>query len=155
MGLIRGAQLLLGISLIPSAIGFNFAVIFIPIVYIAAITSISRFEFSGISRLAIQLTGWLYLFVILYLIAIAVVNKNFWITLPFIILLFFQIFVPITQAFKTPSYKTLERTVNQGIISLIILNASLAACFQGLLMGLIVIALLPISMVLSRYYPIN
>lgn len=154
MGLVRGAQLLLGISLLPSAIGFNFAVIFIPMVYIAAITSISRFEFSGISRLAIQLTGWLYLFVILYLLAVAIINQKFWITLPFIIFLFFQIFVPITQAFKSPSYKTVERTVNQGIVSLIILNASLAVSFQGIFMGLIIISLLPISKLLSRYYPL-
>lgn len=154
LGLVRGAHLLLGISLIPSAIGFNFAVIFIPIVYIAAITSISRFEFSGISRLAIQLTGWLYLFVILYLLAIAVINHNFWKTLPFIAFLFIQIFVPITQAFKEPNNKTLEKTVNEGFVSLIILNACLAVCFEGFLMGLIIISLLPISKLLSRYYPI-
>lgn len=155
MGLVRGAQLLLGISIIPIAIEFNFEVVFIPIVYIAAITSISRFEFSGISRLAIQFTGWLYLFVILYLLIVAIINHNFWKTLPFIVFLFFQIFVPITQAFKEPSNKTLEKTVNEGIVSLIILNACLAVCFQGLLIGLIILSLLPISKLLSRYYPIN
>ena len=154
MGLFRAANLILGISLVPHEIGFNIAVIFIPIIYIAAITSISRFEFNGISRLAIQLTGWLYIFVIIYLLAIAFFNKNFLKALPFIVLFFFQIFVPITQAFKSPSYKTLEKTVNEGIISLIILNAAIAAAFDEIFLGLLILALLPISKLLSRYYPI-
>jgi 4-hydroxybenzoate polyprenyltransferase len=155
MGLFRGSILLLGMSMVPYSIGFNFAVIFIPVVYIAAITSISRYEFSGISRLAIQLTGWLYLFVILYLLAIAFFNHNFFMALPFIVFLFFQIFIPITKAFKTPNSKTLERSVSQGIISLIILNASLAAAYSGILFGLIIISLLPISILLSRHYPVT
>ncbi len=154
MGFFRGGSLLLGISIMPSAIGFNFAIVFIPIVYIAAITSISRFEFSGISRVAIQLAGWLYILVILYLLAVSFINQNFWISLPFIIFLFFQIFIPITQAFKAPSRRTLQRTVSQGILSLIILNAALAASFSGILFGLIIISLLPLTNILSRYYPL-
>ncbi len=154
MGIIKAVGLSLGMSLVPSSLFFNFAVLFLPFVYIAAVSSIVRFEFLGISRLTIQLTGWLYLLVILYLFSISLLNGNFLATLPFICFFFYQILVPITKTFRYPSKANMLISVNEGLIAIIILNACLAATFSGILLALIILALYPVAKLLLRFYPL-
>lgn len=155
MGLCRGANLLLGISFVPQSIGFNFIVVLIPVVFIAAITSLSRYETQGGNRLGIQLAGWLYLLVICYLLTMSVLNNHFFQTVPFIAVLFYLSFKPITIAFRLPTLKNVESAVRWGILSLIVLNSSLAAAFSGFIPGIIILALLPISIYLSRHFSLT
>ncbi len=155
MGLCRGANLLLGISFIPQAIGFNFIVILIPVVFIAAITSLSRYETQGGNRLGIQLAGWLYFLVICYLITMSVINNRFFQTIPFIGVLFYLSFKPITIAFRLPTLKNVETAVRWGILSLVVLNAALAAAFSGFIPGIIILTLLPVSFYLSRHFSLT
>lgn len=155
MGLCRGSNLLLGISFIPQAIGFNFIVVLIPVVFIAAITSLSRYETQGGNRLGIQLAAWLYFLVICYLVTMSVLNNLFLQTVPFIAVLFYLSFKPITIAFMLPTLQNVESAVRWGILSLVVLNAALAAAFSGFIPGIIILALLPFTILLSRHFSLT
>ncbi len=155
MGFCRGANLLLGISFIPHSIGFNFIVILIPVIFIAAITSISRYEMRVNNRLGIQLAGWLYLLVIAYLLTVSFINTHFLATFPFIILLFYLAFKPITIAFRVPDAVNIARAVRWGYLSLVVLNAALAAAFSGIIPGIVILILFPVAIFLSRFFALT
>lgn len=155
MGLCRGANLLLGISFIPAAIGFNFMVILIPMIFIAAFTSLSPYEIQAGNRLALQLAGWLCTLVIGYLLYMSKLNDHFLPALPFIAVLFYLSLKPITVAFHLPNIKNVTSAFRWGRLSQVALNAALAACFMGFAPGIIILALLPVSIVLSRYFSLT
>lgn len=155
MGFCRGANLLLGISFIPHSIGFNYIVILIPILFIAAITSISRYEMRVDNRLGIQLAGWLYLLVISYLLTVSFINTHLLATLPFVALLFYLAFKPITLAFRVPDAVNIARAVRWGYLSLVVLNAALAAAFSGIIPGAIILMLFPVTILLSRFFALT
>lgn len=156
MGSCRGGNLLLGASLLPASLAGLWFLAVLPIIYIGAITLISQGEVHGGSKA----TG--------YAATAAVVIITFALLLLFLIpgyelvaatpfaLLFGAMVIPVfSAAASDPSPDTIKKAVKRGVISLIILNSAIAAGFAGIVAGLIVLTLLPLSYWFSKLFAVT
>ncbi|MEO0333005.1 MAG: polyprenyltransferase, partial [Bacteroidota bacterium] len=155
MGLCRGGNLLLGISLIPAAIVEYWYLSLIPIVYIAAITMVSRGEVHGGNRSALWGGTGLYTTVILALAALAIREQSDWVAFVFLVLFASQIYPPLFKAIRYAQPQLIGKAVKAGVISLIILNAVFASIFTSGIFGLLVLLLLPLSIGLARFFAVT
>lgn len=156
MGACRGGNLLLGISAVPIMVGEQCFLALIPIAYIAAITAISRGEVHGgkatTGILALLLVGA----VIGAMLALGLLqNYQVLAALPFVGLFAARVLPPFVQAVREPSSEKIRGAVKAGVLSLIVLDATVAAGFAGLPYGLLVLSLLPISMVLAQFFAVT
>lgn len=156
MGLCRGGNLLLGVSAIPSAVTSLWYLSLIPIVYIAAITMISRGEVHGANRKALQGGILMYIIVIAAIITLALQEPSAIISvLPFIALFAYLIFPPLLRALNNKDPKFVGLAVKAGVLSLIVMDASIAVAFAGWQYGLLVLILLPISIFLAKSFAVT
>jgi 4-hydroxybenzoate polyprenyltransferase len=172
MGMCRGGNLLLGMSAVPyltsyaselylssdsySSLGAYWYLALIPIIYIAAITTISRGEVHGGNKHALYLAFVLYALVIGSIAALSLLNPlPFWHSLPFLALFAYLIFPPLLRAFRDRQPRNIGLAVKAGVISLIVMDAAIAATYAGWAYGLLVLALLPISRYLARIFAVT
>ncbi|WP_236652691.1 UbiA-like protein EboC [Chitinophaga vietnamensis] len=155
MGLCRGLNLLLGLSIVPSALKHFWWMGLIPVIYIAAVTNISRGEVHGGSKKSLRITGLCYALVYLTMAVMAALQQHIWYALPFIILFAFLINRPLFRAMKDPSGPNIGKAVKAGIVALIVMNAAWVAAFAQLPFALFVLLLLPFSLVLSRIFAVT
>jgi 4-hydroxybenzoate polyprenyltransferase len=156
MGICRGANLLLGVSAVPIALEQWWGLAIVPIVYIAAITAISRGEVGG----GRQSTGWLAIVLVvavtLATLALGILpNYSSWIALPFAVLFAGLVWPPFWNAATDPSADSIRNAVRTGVLCLIVLDATVAAGFAGWVYGLLVLGLLPISWGLARVFAVT
>lgn len=155
MGICRGGNLLLGISAVPAMLGHWFLAL-IPIVYIAAITTISRGEVHGSKNSTGFFALLLIMTVICGLLALGVLKDYKIITaLPFVALFAWLVLLPFIKAVREPSPLQIRTAVKAGILSLIVLDATVAAGFASLPYGLLVLSLLPISMAMAKIFAVT
>jgi 4-hydroxybenzoate polyprenyltransferase len=123
---------MLGVTAGSRITGFHWLIAGIPLCYIAGITSLSAGEVKGGTRGAAVLSGfWLLAAVVLFLgLAVSEGLRAGW-CLPFAAALLFRIFGPFRRAFCSLTAEAIRSAVKTGILSLILLNASLAAVFAG------------------------
>ena len=155
MGLCRGLNLLLGISIVNAAISEWWFLAFIPIIYIAAITMISRGEVHGGRKDVLSGAMFLYLAVIGCFFYISFDRHQFLISLPFIIAFAWMIFTPLLKAIKNPVAGNIRKSVKSGVIAIILLNASWAAVFGMLYLAVVIVLLLPLSMWLAKKFAVT
>ena len=156
MGMCRGGNLLLGVSLSARALGQYWWLGLLPVVFIAAITLTSRGEVGGNNRRSISLAMWLDGAVAAALLLLP------YFTLaqplpayPFFLLWYGMNFLAKRDAIRDNRPPLIKKAVKTGVLSLIPLNACLAASFMGLPAGFLVLALLPVSFGLARYFAVT
>lgn len=156
MGLCRGLNLLLGISIITICNSNLCLIVSINTIYIIAVTLISKSEVIGMDRTILKKAFIIYIAVIILLLSQSIL-KNFHIvhSLPFILLFIYCSFKPLIMAIREPTAKMVQKTVKAGVLSLVILDSALTAGYSEILFGLIILTLLPISMFLSRFFPVT
>jgi 4-hydroxybenzoate polyprenyltransferase len=156
MGACRSANLMLGMSVLPAALLNLWFLAIIPVMYISAITLISRGEVSGISKKAIEAGLLLYIIMLLGIFNLGFLDRfRFWHSLPFI-LLFVLITIPSwVTALRTAAPMDIRKAVKTGVIALIILDASLAAGFAGIEYGLMILVLLPLSILIAKGFAVT
>lgn len=155
MGLCRGLNLLLGISIISSSILQWWPLALIPIVYIASITMISRGEVHGGSKKMLYFGALLYAIVITSILSFAYLQKNLLATSIFILPFAFMIFRPLLQAIKNPVGSNIGKAVKAGVIALILMNAAWASAFGVWHVAIVIVILLPISILLSKAFAVT
>ncbi len=156
MGLCRGLNLLLGVSALPAAVGDRWYLALLPLAYIAAITAVSRGEVHGGSRgpglLALVLLGA----VLLGLPALTwTPGFEFLALLPFLALLAWKVLPPFWRAYREPQPGPIRHAVKAGVLSLIVLDAAIAAGYAGLLYGAAVLALLFVAGGIARLFAVT
>ena len=156
MGACRGGNLLLGVSAVPAAVGDRWYLALIPIVYIAAITAISQGEVKGGKKttgiMAIAFIG----IVIGSILGLGLLREySLLITLPFLTLFIALVLPPFVKAALTPSPELIQTAVKAGVLSLIVLDATIAAGFANWIYGLLLLALLPVSRLLARIFAVT
>ena len=156
MGACRGGNLLLGISAVPAMIGEHWFLAVIPIIYIAAITTISRGEVHGAKNItgiiALSLIG----LVIAGLLGLGLLQDyHVLAALPFVGLFAGRVLLPFIKAVREPKPEQIRIAVKAGVLSLIVLDATVAAGFATLPYGLLVLSLLPISMALAQIFAVT
>jgi len=154
MGLCRGLDLLLGMSLIPEAITHYGFLMVIPIIYIAAITMISRGEVHGGKSATIMGAVVLYAVVICTIASLAVYNGAYF-SLAFLVLFAIIIYPPLFRALREPVGKNIGKAVKAGVLALIVMNASWAAAAGAIYLALLIVLLLPISLILARLFAVT
>jgi 4-hydroxybenzoate polyprenyltransferase len=155
MGLCRGLNLLLGISIIPAALISCWFLAIIPVIYIASITMISRGEVHGGGRPLLYAASLLYFLVTGCIVYFAFTKHTLSFTIIFLLVFSWMIFRPLLAAMRNASGKNIGKAVKAGVIALILLDASLAAAFGSLVMALIIALLLPVSLWLSGLFAVT
>ncbi len=156
MGVCRGGNLLLGVSAVPAVVEHLWFLALIPIAYIGAITAISQGEVrggnhqTGIAALLLiagVISGVLTLELLPEYQTLA--------TLPFVALFAWRVIPAFVQAWREATPENIRTAVKAGVLSLIVLDAAIAAGFAGLPYGLLVLGLLPISLSLARIFAVT
>ncbi|WP_116126989.1 UbiA-like protein EboC [Lewinella sp. IMCC34183] len=156
MGLCRGGNLLLGISLSAAALHAYWWLGVLPVVFIAAITLTSRGEVGGNNRASIQLALALDTAVAVALLLIGRFTlADLGPALPFLLLWYGMNARAKVAAIRENRPDRIRTAVKTGVLSLIPLNACLAAAFMGLPAGGLVLLLLPLSYGLARYFSVT
>lgn len=156
MGLCRSGNLLLGISVAPEVLEKIWPIAVIPLIYVAAITIVSRGEVHGKNRSALYLGGAMYGSIVVAVFAMAYIQGPRYLhVLPFLALLGYMIFPPLLKAIQTEEPKFIGKSVKAAVISLIIVNAAIAAAFSGWPVGIIVLLLLPVSLWLAKKFAVT
>lgn len=155
MGLCRGLNLLLGMSIVPAALSDYQYLALIPIIYIAAITMISRGEVHGGRSNIILFAGLLYLLVILAILYVAATNEQLTYSILFLLSFGLVIYPPLFKAFREPAGKNIGKAVKAGVLALILMNASWASAFGAIYLALFMVLLLPLSLLLARIFAVT
>jgi 4-hydroxybenzoate polyprenyltransferase len=157
MGICRGGNLLLGVSAAPSLLSEFWALALIPIIYIAAITTMSRGEVHGNQNSSNGIIALLMIVtVIAGLLGLCLLKNNQIISvLPFIVLLAIRVLLPFFKAVSEPNSDNIRKAVRAGVLSLIVLDATIAAGFGSMTYGLLILLFLPISMALSQIFAVT
>ncbi|MBK8501067.1 MAG: UbiA-like protein EboC [Saprospiraceae bacterium] len=157
MGLCRGLNLLLGMSIVElSSLSYLTLLSLIPIVFIAAVTLTSRGEVSGNNRMSILLALVLDLVIVVTFIWLGIKDiLNLPVVIPFVALwLFMNLYAKVSAIIRNEPKKVMQ-AVKIGVISLIPLNASYVAGFGHWIFAILVLSLLPLAMVLSRKFAVT
>ena len=155
MGLCRGLNLLLGMSLFPDTLTQYGYLALVPVAYIAAITMISRGEVHGGKSNTILFAGVLYLIVILSILYISITHGNALYASLFLVGFAFVIYRPLFKAFREPVGRNIGKAVKSGVLALILMNASWAAAFGAPWLALVIVILLPVSIFLARAFAVT
>jgi 4-hydroxybenzoate polyprenyltransferase len=155
MGLCRGLNLLLGVSILPSQLQNWWFLAIIPIIYIASITMISRGEVHGGSKKSLYLAVFLYMIVIGSVLIISNTKHNLVVALLFLLPFTWMIFAPLIKAIHQPIGPLIGKAVKAGVIALILLNAAWASAFGNWQIALTIIILLPLSLWLSKKFAVT
>ena len=155
MGLCRGLNLLLGLSIISEQLGEYWYLGMVPVVYIAAITMISQGEVYGGKRATLYVAAFFYLLAMAGILSASVARDQFVTTLGFIILWALMVFMPLRNAIRQPVGKMLGKAVKAGVLALILMNAAWAAAFGVTYLALIIVLLLPLSILMAKVFAVT
>jgi len=156
MGICRGGNLLLGVSAIPAMVEHLWFLALIPIAYIAAITAISQGEVHGGKNSTGIAALVLIAGVISGVLTLALLPEyQVLVALPFVALFAWRVVPAFVQAWREATPMNIRTAVKAGVLSLIILDAAIAAGFAGLPYGLLVLGLLPISLGLAQIFAVT
>ncbi|WP_343701107.1 UbiA-like protein EboC [Chitinophaga sp.] len=155
MGLCRGLNLLMGMSILPEALAVHGWLAFVPILYIAAITMISRDEVHGGKKRTLYWAAIGYGAVCAIILAEAVKQHKLPEVVPYMLVFAWLIMRPLLRAIREPVGPNIGKAVKGGIIGLIAMNAAWVAAFAIFPYPLIVLAFLPLSFLLSRAFAVT
>ncbi len=155
MGLCRGLNLLLGISILASAIPQWWFIAIVPIIYIAAITMISRGEVHGGSKRILYFAALLYGIVIASILFFSNRKETVWQSLIFLLPFAWMIFSALIKAIRVTVPKNIGKAVKAGVIALILMNAAWAVAFGAIGLALIILVLLPLSLWLAKLFSVT
>jgi 4-hydroxybenzoate polyprenyltransferase len=114
MGLCRGLNLLLGISIFVAAIPGWWFIAFVPIIYVAAITMISRGEVHGGNNSALYFAALLYCIVIVCIFSLSYIKGMLWWTIIFLLPFAWMIFSALIKAIRMPVPQNIGKAVKQA-----------------------------------------
>ncbi len=155
MGLCRAFNLLLGMSMYEIGV-FNYGyLIIIPLIYIAAITLVSRGEVHGGNPKTLLFALFLFLTVHICQIYFAYTFGHLLLALPFIVTHFYLIFSKIIVAIKSPIGQNIGKTVKIGVLTLILMNAAWVSLSGQWEMAIFVVLLLPVSILLGKKFAVT
>ena len=155
MGLCRGLNLLLGLSVVSSQLREYWFVALVPVIYIAAITMISRGEVYGGRKSTLYAAALFYLVVMAAIIVISVMKGTFLPTGVLLVLWAGMILTPLQKAIADPRGPLIGKAVKAGVIALIIMNAAWATVFGQYYLAGIILLLLPLSIVLAKAFAVT
>lgn len=156
MGLCRGLNLLLGISILPGQVLELWWIGGLPVLFIAAITLTSQGEVHGNNRYSVMLALVMDLLVAGIILYLCFLGKlQLMLVAPFLLIWLFMNLRAKGKAITQNTPPNVMKAVKMGVISLIPLDACYAAGSSYWWFGLITLLLLPLSLLLSRKFAVT
>ncbi|MBO0951281.1 UbiA-like protein EboC [Fibrella forsythiae] len=156
MGLCRGFNLLLGVGAAGSAaVQGVWWLALVPVIYIAAITMISRDEVHGGKRLTLYAAAGFYLMVSSAQLALALGAQTLYLTVGFVILHLFLTGRPLLKAIQNPIGSNIGGAVKAGVLSLIVMDAAWVSVSGNWQLALGTLLLLPLSIWLAKAFAVT
>lgn len=156
MGACRGGNLLLGVTLSVGALAVWWPLAALPVVYIGAITSLSRGEVHGGSRNTAWTVVFLFGLVIGALLVLGASDRYvLWMAVPFVLVLGAQVGPPLLRAAREPTAARIREAVGKGVLGIVALDATLAAGFGGWVAGIVVLLIAGASWGLSQLFAVT
>ncbi len=156
LALCRGLNLLLGTTLIEDGVRCFWPLTFIPFGLTIAITAVSQVEVSGNDTSILKKSVVFYFATVLTLCTLIYTYTT---KISFYIL-FLVLFVSVNgfyiqTALKNPIPTNIQKVVKWGVLSFIILDAAIISSFSSFYYGMIIFCLLPVSIVLSKFFAVT
>lgn len=154
MGICRGLNLWLGISILP---GLNAGpYVWVPLVYIFAVTAISRGEVHGGNKNAIRLAAFLYAIAIFGVGVISVMEIGVnWISPLFLAVTAIWVYRPLWRAYRDNRPGPIRAAVKAGVLGIVWIDAAWAAGYGGLWAALAVLGQLVLAVWLARRFAVT
>jgi 4-hydroxybenzoate polyprenyltransferase len=155
MGACRAFNLALGMSLVSGYAISHWYLCIAPLVYIFAITFISRGEVLGGTKLSLKIAGFLYFFSGAVIVAYHAAHHGPEFNMFFYFAWIFMVMMPLFKAMKEPSGPMIGKAVKAGVLGLILMDATWAAVSGNYLLAGIIVCLLPLSLALARIFAVT
>ncbi|TWR28879.1 polyprenyltransferase [Mucilaginibacter pallidiroseus] len=155
MGICRGLNLLLGVSIIPLALFQYYTLAIVPLIYIFSITMVSRGEVHGGNKSNLYIAAILYIIVTTFIVTFSYFNHTLLCTSTLLIPFLWMIFKPLSKAIKNPVGKNIGAAVKAGVLSLILMDAAWAATFGNIYAAILILCLLPGSLWLAKTFAVT
>ncbi len=155
MGWCRGLNLLLGMSLLTAALPQVWGLAFIPIIYVAAITVISRGEVHGGKTIPLVFAAVLYAIVIGLITYFGVLKSGGWLGIAILVVFAAVIYTPLVKAIQTGAPADIRKSVKFAVLALIFMNAIWVAATGLWVPTVVVLSLFPISIWLAKMFSVT
>jgi 4-hydroxybenzoate polyprenyltransferase len=155
MGFCRGMNLLLGVSILPFELNEWWFLAFVPVIYIASITMISRGEVHGGRRATLYIASLLYGIVIALILYFAFLKDTTPYALALLLPFAWMVYKPLADAIRLPEGKNIGKAVKAGVLALILMDAAWAAAFGSVGMAVVIVCLLPLALKLGKMYAVT
>ncbi|MBT8236114.1 MAG: UbiA-like protein EboC, partial [Bacteroidia bacterium] len=154
MGVCRGLNLLLGISILGGLVHWQLAGI--PLLYIFAITLISQGEVHGGNKRNLLFAGLLYVSVILIVLYVVNAQESLnGISIGALAVFALAILIPWYKAYRSAAPNLIKKAVVAGVLSIILLDVIFAVSFGHISYAFFVLLLLPISIGLGSLFKVT
>ena len=156
MGICRGLNLLLGISASGSALREYWPLGLLSVVYIAAVTTVSRGEVHG-GRIGVANFALISLAAVLLGLSIVAASSTSgrFAALVLIAVLAFRVLPPYWQVRSAPQPEVIRRAVKAGVLSLVLLDAAIGASYAGPLYAAGILATGLVAGLLARLFSVT
>lgn len=156
MGMCRGLNLLLGVSAAPAVLSGAWPLSLLPLVYIAAVTAVSRGEVHG-GRRGIAAFALISLGLVLAaLVALALGRGGrSWAGVAFTAVLGWRVLPAFWGAYRTPEPGPIRHAIRTGVLSLVLLDAAIGATYGGALYSLVILATGLVASSLARLFAVT
>ena len=81
-------------------------------------------------------------------------KNDFWYVL-FLVLFGLMVFRPLIIAYRNNTPNHIKNAVKSGVLSIVLLDASLAVAHSNLLLGILILLLLPLSIFLAKQFAVT
>jgi 4-hydroxybenzoate polyprenyltransferase len=154
MGICRGLNLLLGVAAVPTAIASAWPLTILPLVYITAVTALSRGEVHGGRR---EVAAFALISLGLVLIALLVVaGMHRSLAAAVLTIVLGLVLLPLVwRAYRTPDAVTIRRAIRGGVLLLAVMDAALGAAYAGNVYSLLILATATVAGRLARLFPVT
>jgi 4-hydroxybenzoate polyprenyltransferase len=158
MAACRGFNLLLGVAAVPAALESAWPLALLPLVYITAVTALSRGEVHGGSR-GVGAFALLSLSIVVIAAAALAVSRGSGPAaaagLAWAALLAWRVLPAYWQAYRNPGPGPIRQAIKTGVLSLVFLDAVIGATFAGAIYSLAIWVAALVAGRLARLFPVT
>jgi len=127
----------------------------VPVIYIAAVTTISRGEVHGGQRMPLYFSALLYGVVVACIVAFGVHYQSSILAVGMVLPFILFVFPPLVKAIRTLEAGDVRKSVKHGVIGLIFMNAAWTAAAGMWTLTFATLLLFPLSIWLAKLFAVT
>jgi 4-hydroxybenzoate polyprenyltransferase len=154
MGMCRGLNLLLGVAAVPAALASAWPLALLPVLYIAAVTAVSRGEVLGGTK-GLVAFALISLSVVLIALLCLTLGRSAWSGTFWTLVLGWRVVPPFWAAYRAPGASEIRQAIRTGVLSLVFLDAAIGATFAGTWYSLVILATALLAFSLARIFSVT